>query len=171
MSAEHIREALNQAIDYLKQNPHEAQYTDSLATAVIEEGLTCRIIDPEGREIRSDMPASIGGGESAPSPGWLFRAATASCVATLVALRAAQTGISLSKTEIQVDSESNDYGILDLDDSTPAAPLNMRVHAKLRGQGTNKEDLHQLVAWAVEHCPVSDAVQRSVSLHTEVDIS
>ena len=38
----------------------------------------------DGIEVHIDMPSSVGGGGAGPSPGWLFRAAQASCLATLI---------------------------------------------------------------------------------------
>ena len=42
----------------------------------------------------------------------MFRAAYASCVATLIAMRAAEEGWSLGMLEVTIDSESDDRGIL-----------------------------------------------------------
>ena len=39
MAMEHIRKSIETAIEYLSQHPSEARYTDSLATAELEEGL------------------------------------------------------------------------------------------------------------------------------------
>ena len=45
--------------------------------------------------------------------GWLLRAATASCLATLIAMEAALDGVELSSLEVTVDSQSDDLGIVD----------------------------------------------------------
>lgn len=39
---------------------------------------------------------AVGGGATAPTPGWLLRAARASCGATLVAMEAARDGVELT---------------------------------------------------------------------------
>src|SRR5207302_2284124 len=77
-----IREALGAARAYVSQHPEEARYTDSTATAILNEGLAVTISGPDGATIQTDMPQSVGGNGAAPSPGWLLRAAQASCVAT-----------------------------------------------------------------------------------------
>src|SRR3712207_7164966 len=59
---------------YLRANRADARYRDSAATAVVESGLRVRTTGPSGEEIASDMTAGVGGGASAPSPGWLLRA-------------------------------------------------------------------------------------------------
>ncbi len=61
---------------------------DRAAVAVIESGLRCRVEDPEGAVIFTDMPVAVGGGNTAPTPGWrgqLTRAAT-HCGRTVPAL-------------------------------------------------------------------------------------
>ena len=107
-----IRTAIQGASAYLTEHPGEARYTDSLATARIESGLRIRVTGPEAEELVTDMPAAVGGGASAPSPGWFLRAALAACVTSLAAMRAAQLGIDGFGCEVDVDSESDDRGIL-----------------------------------------------------------
>ena len=89
MASPHIREALENASRYLTEHPEEATSTDSQAIATVVDGLVVRVTGPDGSEITTDMVPSVGGTASAPSPGWLLRAAEASCVATLIAMRAA----------------------------------------------------------------------------------
>jgi uncharacterized OsmC-like protein len=114
------------------------------------------------------MPAGIGGTASAPSPGWFLRAAAASCVASLVAIRAAATGVSLRAVDVTVDSESDDRGILGLDPSIPAGPLSTRIVVAIDAAGLDRQDMEALATWAVQHCPVSDAIARAVPLSVEV---
>ncbi len=73
---------------------------------------------------------------SAPSPGWLLRAAEASCVATLITMRAAMLGIDLDTLEVTVDSVSDDRGLLGVDDTVPAGPADRpRRHPPGGGRG------------------------------------
>jgi uncharacterized OsmC-like protein len=58
------------------------------------------------------MSTGVGGAATAPSPGWLLRASHVACDATLIAMRAAEEGVELSRLEVAVDSESDDRGIL-----------------------------------------------------------
>lgn len=164
----HIREALEGAGAYLTEHPDEARYTDSIARARVESGLRVVVSGPGGEELVTDMPASVGGAESAASPGWFLRAAVAACAATLATMRAAQLGIGGFVVEVDVDSESDDRGILGLDPATPSGPLSMRIGFRMRAAGAGLDVLEELAVWAVEHCPVSDAVRRGVPVHIEV---
>lgn len=170
MSQEHIRDSINKAIAYLADHPDEARYTDSPATAVIEEGLRCRVEGPAGRQAVTDMPGSVGGAGSAPSPGWLARAAQASCDATLIAMRAAQEGISLKLLEVTVDSESDDRGLLGMNDSIPAGPLRSRIRVRIAADGVEPQQLRRLVEWADHHSPVTDGCRRAVSTTVDVEV-
>ena len=169
MSIENVRNSIEGAIDFLNQHPHEARYTDTAATATVEETLRCQASAPDGRAVKSDMPSSVGGAGSAPSPGWLMRAALANCDATLIAMRAAQVGIRLTDLEVVVDSESDDRGLLGIDDSVPAGPLSMRTRIRIAAQGASEDSLREIIAWAEKHSPVADAIRRAVPVSTEVE--
>src|SRR5919206_845292 len=168
MSDRAIRDALGAAIAYLTQNPKEARYTDSEAAAVLDAGLRVTVTGPDGAVVRTDMPKSVGGGGSAPSPGWLLRAAQASCLATLIAMRAAQQGVTPGRIEVTVDSESDDRGILGIDDSVPAGPLSSRAVVQVDEADSGQDKLDALVRWADIHCPVQDAVRRAVPCRLEI---
>jgi uncharacterized OsmC-like protein len=165
-----IRDALAKATEYLTLHPDEAVYTDSTATAVLGQGLQVSVTGPSGETLVTDMPTSVGGAGSAPSAGWVLRAATASCVVTLAAMRAAQLGHRLGSLEVVVDSISDDRGILGIDPTTPAGPLSSRVLVRLSAPGVEADELRALARWAVDHCPVSDAVRRAIPLTVEVEV-
>jgi uncharacterized OsmC-like protein len=158
------------AREYLQAHRDEARYRDTAATAVVEDGLRVRATGPAGAEVVTDMSPGIGGAGSAPSPGWLFRAADASCIATLIAMRAAEQEIALDKLEVTVDSESDDFGILGIDEAVPAGPLSMLVQVRLAAADIPEDRLRDLVAWGVAHCPVCDAAKRAVPVETRVEV-
>lgn len=68
MTQAHIRQSIEGVTKYFGEHPEKAQSTDRAATAVIEEGLRCRVSGPRGETVVSDMPKGIGGAASAP-PG------------------------------------------------------------------------------------------------------
>ncbi|MFY9615486.1 MAG: OsmC family protein [Candidatus Dormiibacterota bacterium] len=163
-----IRDALTAAAAYLGEHPAEARYKDSAATAVLETGLAVTVTGPDGASVRTDMPTSVGGDASAPSSGWLLRAGQASCLATLIAMRAAQEGVDLRRIEVTVESESDDRGILGLDDSVQAGPLSSRAVVNIEANSVDRAQVQALVDWADVHCPVQDAVRRAIPVHVEV---
>lgn len=170
MGMAEIGDAIRAASDYLGQHPEDARSTDSPATATLVDGLVVSVTGPAGESLRTDMVPSVGGAASAPSPGWLLRAAEASCVVTLIAMRAAMLGINLDTIEVTVDSESDDRGLLGIADDVPAGPLSGRVAVRLSAPGVDRSVLEDIAHWGVEHCPVCDAVERAVPITTEVTI-
>jgi uncharacterized OsmC-like protein len=168
MASDAIRTALNAASEYLAQHPEHARSTDSAATATLVDGLVVRVTGPGGATITTDMVPSVGGTATAPSPGWLLRAAEASCVVTLIAMRAAMLGILLDTLDVTVDSESDDRGLLGMDDHVPPGPLSSRVSVRLTAAGIDSATLEEIARWGVKHCPVCDALERQVPVATEV---
>ena len=164
-----IADAVARASEYLTAHPDEARYRDSAARARLRDGLVVDVTGPGGEAATTDMPTGIGGTATTVSPGWLFRAAAASCVASLVAIRAAATDIELRGVEVEVDSESDDRGILGLDAAIPAGALAMRVRVSIDAPGVDLEALETLAAWAVDHCPVTDSIARAVPMSVAVD--
>lgn len=163
-----IGDAVQQASAYLTEHPDEARYRDSQARATLESGLRVTVAGPGGEGLTTDMPKGIGGSASAPSPGWYLRAAAASCVASLVAIRAATTGIVLQAVHVTVDSESDDRGILGLDPAIDAGALSMKVVVEIQARGRTSDEIDELARWAVRHCPVTDSVSRAVRTEVEV---
>jgi uncharacterized OsmC-like protein len=170
MGRTEIASAITDARTWVTANRAEARYTDSAATATVDDGLRMRVVSADGSSITTDMTSGVGGSGSAPSPGWLLRAANASCIATLIAMRAAELGIDLDGLEVTVDSESDDAGILGVDATVPSGPLSMRVSVRVGSSSAAEDQLREIVAWGVAHCPVCDAVKRAVPVDVEVAI-
>jgi uncharacterized OsmC-like protein len=169
MPSDHIRESIENARQYLSEHPDEARYGDHPATAVIENGLRCRVEHATGAALVTDMPGAVGGEGSAPTPGWFARAAQASCDGTLIAMRAAELGVPLQSLEVTVDSESDDRGLLGMDDAIPAGPLSSRIRVRIAAAGVDPQRLRELVEWADHHSPVTDAIRRAVPTTVEVE--
>lgn len=164
---ESIRDAMETASGYLREHPDAATGTDAAATAIREEGLRFRVEGPKGA-LTSDMSESVGGAASAPTPGWLLRAALAACDATLVAMEAARDGIELSDLTVSVESESDFRGVLGVDGSVHPGPLAVRVRIELAASDASEDQLRAIVRRAEEHSPVRDALVREVSTSTEI---
>jgi uncharacterized OsmC-like protein len=171
MSFTSIRDAVHRTIKHLTEQPDKALSMDRPATAVIEEGLRCRVEGPGGWSTVTDMPKALGGGAVAPTPGWLSRAAQASCLATVISMRAAQEGVALGKLEVIVPSESDSRGLLGMDDSVPAGPLTSRTDVRIGAAGVAPERLREIVRWADGHSPVSDAIGRAIPRRVDIEAS
>ena len=81
-------------------------------------------------------------------------------------MEAARGGVTLRRVEVVVESESDDFGILGIDESVPAGPLTSKATVRIETEDTT--DLSALVAAADRHCPVTDAVRRAVPWTAEL---
>ena len=167
---DNIRESMHGVIGYYTQNPDKALSQDKEAVAVIEEGLRVRATGPDGQTLVCDMPKGLGGGSTAPSPGWTMRAALANCEAVMIALRTAQLNIELKTLEVRVDSLSDDRGMLGMDDSKPAGPMNMKVSIRIGADGAPVEKLHEIIEWAEYHSPVGEPLNRVMPVEYAVEV-
>ena len=84
-------------------------------------------------------------------------------------MRAAAQGIQLSRLEVAVDSESDDRGILGLDEGVPAGPLRIHVRVRLASPDATEGELRNIADWGDQHCPVSDAARRSIETTVDVE--
>lgn len=168
MSQSEIAQAITRSRQYLNDRPEKACSRDSKATAVLEEGLRVRVEGPRGWSLVTDMAPGVGGKGSAPTPGWMLRSASAACFASLIAMRAAEKGVDLSLLEVEVDSESDNRGLLGLGDDIPAGPLGLRTLVRVAAADADDATLRDIVQWADEHSPVDDAVRRAVPVELVV---
>ncbi|MFN8161966.1 MAG: OsmC family protein [Solirubrobacterales bacterium] len=162
-----IRIAIEKASGYLAENPDAATGTDAVATAVLEAGLRFRVDGPSGA-VTTDMSESVGGGASAPTPGWLMRAALAACDATTVAMEAARDGVELSDLSVSVESDSDFRGVLGVDGGSHPGPLQVRTRIELAAPDATEKQLREIVQRAEERSPVRDALARELSMTTEI---
>jgi uncharacterized OsmC-like protein len=164
-----IQDAIENAVRYLSEHPDEARATDSFARATLGDGLRVEVEGPSAERIVTDMPKSIGGRAEEPSPGWLFRAGIASCVASTIGMEAAREGVTLTSLEVEVDSESDDRGILGIDERVPPGPLSTRIRIRAAADGMEEERLRKLLATGAGRCPVCDATKRAVKVTLEIE--
>jgi len=168
MSDSTVREAIERLSAAISADPSKAR-AKSAATARLTEGLKCEVTGPRSERVLTDMPPAIGGSASAPNPGWLLRAAMASCAATVIATRAAKLGIGLSTLEVTVESESDQRGLLGLDDTISAGLGAWRTKVTIGGSAA-PHTLRELVAWADAHSPVGCTVRRAAACSLDIDV-
>ena len=154
MSSTSIREAIEKTTRALAEHPEKARVKNAPAIAVVEDGLRCRVTGPSGELVHTDVSTALGGAGTAPNPGWLMRAALASCNATGIATHAAKAGINLTRLEVSVASETDGRGVLGLDESISPAMKPLEIQVKISAPGTPSEELRRLVEWVCSRSPV-----------------
>jgi len=163
-----IRESIISVKSALASKPDAGPAPDRPAVAVIEDGLRCRTEGAGGWTVVTDMPAAVGGEGAAPTPGWLIRAALASCAATTIAMRAEELGIALTRLEVTAESETDMRGLLGVGDGIAAGPVTARLRVEVAADGEDEQRLEELVVWADGHSPVGDCVRRAVPVELEI---
>jgi len=168
MSSVEIREAIDKLAKTIAENPDKARGKNTPATASLTEGLKLSVTGPAGEKFETDMPKGVGGGGGVPQPGWLLRAALASCTGTVIAMRAAKLGIALDKLDVTVDSENDLRGLLGLDDNVHAGLSNLRMRVTMRAQGAAPDTLQELARWGDAHSPVACTLREALAAEIEV---
>ena len=163
-----IGRAIGEARSMLASRADAGPSPDRPASAVVENGLRCRVEGADEWTLVTDMPAAVGGTGSAPTPGWLIRAAWAACAATSIAMRAAELGIVLTRLEVKAESSSDMRGLLGVGKAIDPGPESARLRVRIAAEEPEVERLHELVAWADGHSPVGDALRRAIPVELEV---
>lgn len=170
MSTPQVREAIQTLARVLAEQPHKARAKNPAASAELEGGLRFRISGPNGETASTDMPVALGGKASAPAPSWLFRASLASCTATVIAMHAAQLGVTLDTLKVSVSSESDVRGLLGTDEKISAGLDGMHLHVQIGAAGASPEQLRDIVSWADSHSPVGCTARGARSTALEIEV-
>ena len=165
--AVHIRDCIQRVSSSLGSSP-PATRPDAGARAVWRGGLVTELVTDKPQSLRTDMPVAVGGEDDAPSPGWYFRAAAASCLVSTIAMHAASRGIVLRRLEVEARSESDARGMLGCTDGVPPGPQRMWLDVAIEADGASEADLEELVAYADVHAPMSGALRRPLEVSTRL---
>ena len=68
-----------------------------------------------------------------------------------------------------MDSESDDRGILGIDEAVSAGPLAIGVRVRIDAADTTVDRLREIVEWGLRHCPVQDVARRAVPVKIEIE--
>lgn len=79
-------------------------------------------------------------------------------------------GLELTWLQVEVDSESDDRGILGMDPDTTPGPSSISIRIQARADGANPAVLRTVVERGAERCPVCDAAKRAMTVAVEVTV-
>ena len=170
MAIDAISEAIDKLARTLAEHPEKARVKNTSATASFHDGLKFQVVGPRGERVETDMPPAFGGAAGGPAPGWLLRAALSSCTATVIAMRAARLGIALDTLEVTVESESDNRGLLGLDDKVSAGLLGLRTAVRIGAANADAEQLREIVRWADEHSPIACTLRQAREMGIDVEV-
>ena len=145
MTTRDIAAALQRVESVLRRRPEVGIHDDAPAASHWDGGLRVVTRHASGLQVVTDMPGELGGAGDQLTPGWLLRAALASCAATRIAMAAAAAGIELRSLEARAESRSDARGLLGMADSerssmpAVAAAMAMRVVAQDASAARNSQ--------------------------------
>ncbi len=175
MTTQRIAAAMQRVEALLQRRPEAGLHEDAPATARWESGTRVVSSHTNGTQLSTDMPSEIGGSGDKVTPGWLFRAGLASCLATCIAMSAAAEGIELASLEVLAGSRSDTRGLFGMTDAAGelvrAGPRDVQLVVRIAAHGVSAERLRTLVEHSHRCSPVPSAVENAVpmALHIEVD--
>ena len=175
MASQQIAAAMQRVESVLKRRPEVGLHDDAPATARWESGTRVVSSHANGTRLVTDMPTELGGSGEQVTPGWLFRAGLASCLATRIAMGAAVAGFELAMLEVLASSRSDARGIFGMSEASGepvcAGPRDIQVLVRIAAPGVSPERLRILIEESNRCSPVSAAVRDEVpmTLCIEVD--
>jgi uncharacterized OsmC-like protein len=156
-----IKQIFERNVETLTHRPARGFLT-SATTARLVDGLRCQIEDGPW-SIGADMPAKIGGTDTAPSPGTLGRGALASCLVIGISRWAARLGVQLDALEVEVEADLDARGELGMGDEIRPGYGEVRYTISIRSPAS-REAVADLISAAERYSPYLDIFGRAVAL-------
>lgn len=164
--SEGIKSAFERSAKAISLRPSIGKGT-GISRSRLVNGLRCEVSDGKW-SFASDMPESVGGDASAPTPGVYGRAALGSCLAMAYALYAAKLGIPCNAIEVEVQADFDDGAIFGVSDS-PAGYLEVRYKVTIESSAPEHE-IMRVIDEGDKHSPYLDVFNRAQKCIRNVNI-
>ena len=162
-----IRAIAERNIELLALKPSRGHLTCATKARLVD-GMRCEIEEGPWR-FAADMPAKVGGDETAPTPGVLGRGALASCLTIGIAAWAARLDVPLDALEVEVEADFDARGELGMGD-VPAGYSVVRFRVSIESPAA-RERLDELLSLAERHSPYLDVFGRAMALSRAVRLN
>jgi uncharacterized OsmC-like protein len=162
-----IRDAHNRYAKIIEKQPQRALNTYT-ATAVIEDGFTCRFSQGEHSAVM-DMPKILGGDDTGPTPGFFARAGIAGCVSVGVKQAAVMANLVFDTISVDIETDFDDGATLGLGKGN-AAPLETRLVIRVETDIPESE-VAILIERVLDHDPWFLALRDAQSVKTNVIVN
>jgi uncharacterized OsmC-like protein len=174
MASQEIAAAMQRVESVLTRRPAVGLHDDAPATARWQSGTRVASCHANGTVLLTDMPTELGGSGDQVTPGWLFRAGLASCLATRIAMGAAAAGFELSMLEVFAGSRSDTRGILGMTEASGepvcAGPREVQVLVRVAAPGVSPQRLRTLIEESNRCSPISAAVRDAVPMALRIEV-
>jgi len=156
-----IRAIAERHTQLLALKPSRGQITCATRARLVD-GLRCEIEEGPWK-FSADMPAKVGGDETAPTPGVLGRGALASCLTIGIATWAARLGVQIDTLEVEVQADFDARGELGVGNGVPPGYSQVRYIVSI-GSPASRDDLDELLGMAERHSPYLDVFGRAMAM-------
>lgn len=174
MTLQDIATAIERVESAFRRRPAAGLHDDAPAAARWEGGTRVVATHANGAAVVTDMPVELGGSGDQVTPGWLLRAALASCATTRIAMAAAVEGIELSSLSVDAGSRSDARGLLGMTESdgsqVPAAACDVELTVRIAAVGQSPERLRALVEGCDRFSPVSETLRHAVPVAARIQV-
>lgn len=172
--ATEIAAKIARAREAFRRRPEAAMHEDAPAVARWAGGLQVVATHASGQEVRTDMPAELGGTGEYATGGWLLRSALAGCMTTTIVMAAAMRGIVLRSVEVRASSRSDARGLLGVPAPDGArvdpGPHDLQLEVHVAADGVPAAELRALVQEADALSAISAAVRNGRLAPVRVEI-
>jgi uncharacterized OsmC-like protein len=156
-----IRAIAERHVQLLAMMPSRGHLTCATRARLVD-GLRCEIEEGPWK-FSADMPAKVGGGETAPTPGVLGRGALASCLTIGIAVWAARLGVRIDALEVEVQADFDARGELGVGNGVPPGYTQVRYVVSIESPAPQHE-LDELLSMAERHSPYLDVFGRAMAM-------
>lgn len=116
--------------------------------------------------LESDEPAALLGTDTAASPAEYVLQALAGCYAVTFATNATVRGIELTELKLEMETDFDLQGFLNLDDAVRPGAQEIRVKVHAKSPNASREQLEELTAAVQQRSPIRDTLANPVVVST-----
>ncbi|MBS0379990.1 MAG: OsmC family protein [Proteobacteria bacterium] len=171
MNEANIAGALQRVRSVLQRRPDAADHVDDPVRACWKGGMHVVSHGERGFQVATDMPRELGGGGVEITPGSLLRAGLAACLATRIAMEAAERGVALARLEVIATSRSDVRGLLAMPAvdgaPVPPEPRDFELQVSIAAAGVDPSQLEEMVRACQRSSPVAAALRHPATLRIE----
>jgi uncharacterized OsmC-like protein len=174
MTAQNLSRAIERVRAVLTRRPTAGLHADEPAVAAWEDDTRVTVAHANGARFATDMPVELGGAGREVTPGWLFRASLASCLATRIAMEAALAGVRITGLTVRAQGTSDVRGLLGMTgeagEAITAAPGTLQLQVSIEAAGTPAPELRDLVERSYRCSPVCAALAPATRITLTVEV-
>ncbi|MEQ8840194.1 MAG: OsmC family protein [Acidimicrobiales bacterium] len=166
-SGQGIREAHDRLDAVLSRRPEFGRDTER-SVSTVTGGLRCTSEEGDWR-FETDLPDTLGGEGSGPSPGVLGRAALGSCLAIGYQMRAARLGVPVLSIRVEIEADYDVAGMLSPDADARPGYSEVRYHVTVESDAP-EADIQRVIDEGDLLSPYLDVFSATTPMQRQVSI-